>query len=125
MKKIPASEKLHKQFEEAIGGSSEGESIMDAVLRKGAAIVLQEMLEEEVTDFLGRDHYERRTRREDSKARYLPERCQAGRNGYEPLNLKTPEGKIQAYLPQVRETEEPFRSKLATFFRVHSEVLGS
>ena len=115
MEKIPASEKLRKQFEATINGSAEGESILDAVLRKGAAIVVQEMLEQEVTDFLGRDHYERRNRRADSKAGY--------RNGYEPLNIKTPEGKIRAYIPQVRDPDEPFRSKLVTFFRAHSEVL--
>ncbi|MDL1970810.1 MAG: hypothetical protein LWW94_07530 [Candidatus Desulfofervidaceae bacterium] len=33
---------------------------MGVLIFKGAAIVLQELLEQEVTEFLGRGHYERR-----------------------------------------------------------------
>ena len=45
------------------------------------------------------------------------------RNGYEPFNIKTAEGKICVYKPQVRNIEKPFHSKLAAFFRNNSKVL--
>jgi hypothetical protein len=52
-------------------------------LCKGTAIILRELLEQKVAEFLGIDHYERR---KDAKTR-------AGyRNGYEPLKVKNAEG---------------------------------
>lgn len=65
-------------------------------------------------EFLGRDHYERR---KDAQIR------DGHRNGYEPLKVKTAEGSIEAYLPQLRDTAGPFHSKLALLFRRHSEIL--
>lgn len=115
MKKIPASEKLRKEFQEAISGGNPEESLLDIVMTRGAAIIVQELLEQEVTDFLGREHYQRRSRSVDSRQGY--------RNGYEPLNLKTPAGKIRAHIPQVRDSEELFCSRLVSFFRAHSDVL--
>jgi transposase-like protein len=41
----------------------------------------------------------------------------------EPLRVKMAEGSIVAYLPQIRDSAEPFHSKLALFFRSHSEIL--
>ena len=45
------------------------------------------------------------------------------RNGYEPFKIKTAEGKIQFYKPQVRDTQVPFHSKVAAFLRGNSEIL--
>ena len=45
------------------------------------------------------------------------------RNGYDPFHIKTAEGKFCVYKPQVRDTERPFCSKLAAFFRNNSQVL--
>ena len=44
------------------------------------------------------------------------------RNGYEPRKIKTPEGKIGLQIPQVRGGEEPYRSKLKTFFKNNTDV---
>ncbi|WP_369693132.1 transposase [Acetomicrobium mobile] len=75
---------------------------LSELIKKAAAIVLQEMLEAEVTDFLGRGHYERQTEGKES----------GYRNGYEPCKIKSAEGNICVYKPQVRGSEEPFNSKL-------------
>lgn len=114
MRRLPASKKLRKELEELLEGVDSRKFVVSEVMRKGAAIILQELLEQEVGEFLGRDHYERR---KDAQTR-------AGhRNGYEPLRVKTAEGSIEAYLPQIRDSAEPFHSKLALFFRSHSEIL--
>ena len=49
------------------------------------------------------------------------------RNGYEPGRLRTAEGEIVVQKPQVREwvEERPYRSRLMTFLRGHSDVLES
>ncbi|WP_197585821.1 transposase [Thermosulfidibacter takaii] len=114
MKKVPPSQKMRKEIEdilERIPEDFNSHSILEEIIRKGAAIVLQEMLEQEVTEFLGREHYQRGGLRKGY------------RNGYEPYRIKTAEGEITVYKPQVRDTEEPFRSKLARFFRKNTEVL--
>ncbi len=61
MKRVPASQKMHKDFKEVINGTSMSEFLLSEIAKKGTGIVLQEMLEAEVTDFLGRKHYERQT----------------------------------------------------------------
>ena len=59
MKKIPASERMRKELETLLEGVNSKEFLLSEILRKGATIILQELLEQEVTEFLGRGHYER------------------------------------------------------------------
>ena len=59
MKRIPASEKMRKELEALLKGVDSKEFLLSEILRKGTAIILQELLEQEVTEFLGRGHYER------------------------------------------------------------------
>jgi transposase-like protein len=113
MKKIPPSEKNRKQLEELLRKGIEGENLLGAVLEKGMQIIMQEMLESEVTEFLQRGHYERRGNEE----------LRGYRNGYEQRKIRTAEGKIPIELPQVRESVEPFRSKLNEFFRGNTDCL--
>lgn len=68
------------------------------LLRMAAQVVVQEILEEEVTDFLGRERYERRAADE----------C-GYRNGYEPGRIRSAEGEIEVRIPQVRDSEQPYR----------------
>jgi len=88
MKRIPASEKMRKELEALLKGVDSKEFLLSEILRKGTAIILQELLEQEVTEFLGRRHYERQ---KGENTGY--------RNGYEPFNIKTAEGKICVYKP--------------------------
>jgi putative transposase len=74
-------------------------------------LVAQEALEQEVTDFLGRDRYER----QDDPVGY--------RNGYKPGRMRSAEGEIELAVPQVRASEQPYRSKLMDFFKGKTDVL--
>jgi len=123
MKRIPKSELLHKELNQILKDvftdldeekMEDRESYLSMLMKKGAAFILQQLLEEEVTDFLGRDHYQRAKKGENSSGY---------RNGYEPRRIKTGEGKMEVYLPQVRGREVPFRTKLGAFLKGNTEVL--
>src|SRR6204780_815137 len=62
-------------------------------------LIVEEALEGEVSDVLGRERYERG---EGEKAGY--------RNGYRPGKMKTAEGAVDYSAPQVRDPPEPFFS---------------
>jgi len=107
MERVPASKKLREELEGLLEGVDSRKFVVSEIVKKGAAIILQELLEQQVGEFVGRDHYERRKDAQTTGGH---------RNGYEPLKLKTAEGSIEAYVPQLRDSAEPFHSKLAVFF---------
>jgi transposase-like protein len=82
-------------------GAEGADHPLDALVRLGAQYCLQVGIEHEVTEFLGRAHYQRRG-----------EGLRGYRNGYEPKALKTPVGLLGLALPQTRQTAQPFRSRL-------------
>lgn len=112
-KTITPSEQVRQQLRtflrEGVQTSTQPSS---ELLRLAAQVVVQEILEEEVTDFLGRERYERRG--EDDRGY---------RNGYEPGRIRSAEGEIEVRIPQVRESEQPYRSTLMDFLRGNSDVL--
>jgi Transposase, Mutator family len=65
-----------------------------------ARLILEEALEGEVRDEIGRERYERA----NGKAKGY-------RNGYRPSQMKTAEGVVEFCAPQVRDTPEPFVSQ--------------
>jgi putative transposase len=65
--------------------------------------ILQEALEGEVTEFLGREWYERQSG-EENKRGY--------RNGYYDRQIKTTEGKINLRSPRVRESSQEYESQI-------------
>jgi putative transposase len=74
---------------------------LSEAVRLAAQLMLQKAVEFEVSDFLGRAHYERNG----------PEAAARGyRNGYEPKRIQTAEGTVALKLPQVRDTLEAFES---------------
>jgi putative transposase len=109
-KKIAPAEKISKMIKAAMNGIPEGDA-KSLFFRLAAQKVAQELLEAEQRDFLGRERYERK-----SKGQGL-------RNGYEPKKVKTAEGGLVVQVPQVRQSLEPFRSKVAQFLVGHSGVL--
>lgn len=113
MGRIPPSEKLRKELRDMTTSFQEPQFSVSDLVRKAATLIMQEMVEGEVTDFLGRGHYERS--REEANKGY--------RSGYEPMTVKTGEGTFAIARPQVRGTAEPFHSRLAAFFKGNSEVL--
>jgi putative transposase len=101
MKKVPPSERLSKEIEEVLSGySDEQGNMLEELIEKSVRMVIQRILEQEVTDYLGRGYFE-----------WNPESRQGYRNGYEVKILKTAEGKIRLEIPQVRGSEETYRSE--------------
>ena len=113
MSRIPPSERICKAISVFLKNGVDGsQDVKSTLFLLGAQRLVQELLEEEVTDFLGREHYERR---DDGQ--------NGSRNGYKERSIKTAEGKIPVEQPQVRDTEEPFRSRLWQFLKGNSDVL--
>ena len=113
MSKIPPSARLREEiaaFLEQAEASESGASALSRLVQLATARLVQEALEQEQTDFIGRERYAR-----------LPGRGK--RNGYVPGRLDTAEGRVPVQVPQVREAEGPYRSALYDFLRGHSEVV--
>jgi len=91
------------------GGVLQDESPTSALLNLAARVVLQEALEAEQRDVVGRDRYER-----GSDGRY--------RNGYRPGRIEGAEGRVEVQVPQVRGVPG-YHAPLMAFLSDHSEVL--
>lgn len=99
---LPPSDQMSKRLFELLDGQAETEDVLSELMRRGTERLLQQALEAEVTDFLGRARYERSDA--ETPAGY--------RNGYRDRTLKTAEGRLKVRRPRVRETDEPFESSL-------------
>jgi transposase-like protein len=105
MSRIPPSQQIQQQIQQLLARGVEGDgSVVTELLTLGAQRVVQELLEQEVTTFLGREHYRRGARR-----------IRGYRNGYRIKRVPTAEGTIPVQVPQVRDTADPFQSRLLTF----------
>jgi len=111
MGRVPASEATRKRIEAMISGEGEGVDKSELV-RAAARLIVEEALEEEVTDALGRDFYEHGAK---SGSGY--------RNGYRLGRLKSAEGAIEYAVPQVADRAEPFRSRIREVISGRSEQL--
>src|SRR3954470_11380544 len=105
MARVVPSERLRRELDELLAGVGEHDDPVEAVARLGARLILQQALEDEVTEFLGRERYERADGGGDAGASY--------RNGYEPKTVKTMSGPIKLERPRVRNaTELGFESRV-------------
>jgi len=115
MPRIAPSTKIREDIKQLLEhGVPEEQDVTGLLLRLGAQRLVQELLEEEATDFLGRDRYVRH-RGADPHRGY--------RNGYEPSRIRTAEGDVPLQVPQVRQTPLPHQSRLLSFLRGHTDVL--
>jgi putative transposase len=80
----------------------------------GLGYFVQQALEQEQEDLLGRVRYERLN---DGGER------RPYRNGYEEGTLRTAEGEVKVRLSQVRGTSRAYRSRLMEFLGTNSEAL--
>lgn len=101
--RIPPSRRLKQEIVELLNGGLDTQGHpLDRFLKLASTYMLQKALEQEVTEFLGRAHDQRARRRRSG-----------WRNGYEPKQLRTTQGTLTLAMPQVRQTDEPFSSRLA------------
>jgi putative transposase len=103
MASIAPSERLRRELEDLVAGVGEEDDPIEAVGRLGARLILQQALEDEVSEFLGRERYER---------------CGqplAHRNGYERVTVKTTTGPLALERPRLRN---------ASALEFASEIVG-
>jgi putative transposase len=92
MAKIVPSERLRRELDEVVAGVADHDDPVEAIARVGARLIMQQALEDEVTEFLGRERYQRADG--DGGAVY--------RNGYEPRTVKTTSGSMELERPRIR-----------------------
>lgn len=114
MKNISPLERINKSLETFLAkGCNEEESALESFFKLAIQKVVQEVLEHEVNAYLGRGPYERTD--EPANVGY--------RNGYKQRKLRTAEGLIDILLPQLRNTESAYQSKLWTYLKGNSDML--
>jgi putative transposase len=97
-KRIPPSARLEQAIADLLDEGSWDPDRLSELGRLGAQLILQRAVEEEVSAFLGRAHYER--------APALPGK--GYRNGVRPRRVQTAEGELVIEVPQVRGALERF-----------------
>src|SRR5205823_5858157 len=112
MERIPASERTREKLKAVIEGSSEGGGTSELV-RLAARLIIEEALEGEARDALGRDYYARGAA---PGAGY--------RNGYRTGQLRSAEGAIEYRAPQIADRREPFRSAIREIVRGRTAARG-
>jgi len=111
-RRIPASERTREALHDLIEGRLSSEFGRTELVKLATRLIVEEGLEAEVRDALGRDYYERGA---GHGVGY--------RNGVRKGRLKTAEGFIDYSAPQVFGRAEPFRSELRAHLKGNSEAL--
>ena len=99
MERLSAPERTREELRALMNGELGTAAGRSDLVRLALRLIVEEALEGEVADVLGRERYERG---DGEKAGY--------RNGYRPGKMKTAEGAVDYSAPQVRDTPEPFVS---------------
>jgi putative transposase len=101
MEKVAPSERFRQELDEVLAGVDREQDPVEVVGRLGARLILQQALEDEVTEFLGRRRYQR------------AEETVSHRNGHEPRTIKTTSGSLNVERPRVRDAGKlGFESKI-------------
>ena len=111
-RRIPASVSTREALHELIEGRLSSESGRSELVRLATRLIVEEGLEAEVRDAVGREYYEHGAAPDGGY-----------RNGVRRGRLKTAEGVIDYSAPQVVGAAAPFRSELRAHLKGHSEAL--
>ena len=109
MARVPRSETTRNELKQMFSGRSVGDR--SALVRQAARLIVEEALEAEATQELGRDYYAHGAG------------GRGYRNGYRTGKVKSAEGLIEFAVPQVSDTAEPFRSQIRQVIRGRTEEL--
>src|ERR671925_1347831 len=91
MARVAPSERFRAELDEALAGVGREQDPVETIGRLGARLILQQALEDEVTEFLGRARYERAGE------------TVSHRNGYQPRKVRTTSGTVELERPRVRD----------------------
>jgi len=111
-KRVPASMRTRESLSALIEGRLSSPDGRSELVKLATRLILEEALEAETRDALGRDYYE-----------HGAEAGRGYRNGHRTARLKTAEGEIAFSVPQVAGREEPFRSEVREHARGRTEAL--
>src|SRR6184192_2336199 len=112
MDRIPASERTRERLKALMEGHGEAGDLRSELVRLAARLIVEEGLEGEATDAVGREYY---VRGAAPGTGY--------RNGYRMGQLKTAEGMVEYAAPQISDRAVPFRSRLREIIRGRTEEL--
>jgi len=112
MERIPASERTRERLKALMDGEGEAADGRSELVRLAARLIIEEALEGEAGDVLGRGYYARGAAPGSGH-----------RNGYRTGRLKSAEGSIEYSAPQIAERAEPFRSRIRETLRGRTEEL--
>lgn len=113
--RVPPSVRTGQKIRELIAGGDE--DVKSQFLRLAAEQVIEQLLEAEVTDVLGREYYRHGDPADGAAG------GRGHRNGYRTNRLRSAEGEIPYATPQVRGTEQPFRSPLRALLEGRTDEL--
>lgn len=101
--RVSPTERIRAEIDELIAGAERGSLLehFEDVARAAVRLVFQTALENEVTEFFGRERYARGDRDHEGS-----------RNGYSPMTIKTTAGEVTLQRPKTRGTEVAFASRL-------------
>ena len=102
--RVSPTDRVHAKIDELFASDRELPEILEEVARLSARLLMQAALEAEVTEFLGRDRYQRCATAPDAQA--------GARNGYRPATVKTTAGPVTLQRPTLRGTTVAFASRL-------------
>ena len=102
--RVSPTDRIRHHIDELFADGRPLPEILEEVARLGAQLLMQAALEAEVTEFLGRDRYQRAAACEDARP--------GSRNGYREVSVKTTAGPVGLARPKLRGTSEAFASRL-------------
>ena len=111
MDRIPASDRTREKLKTLMTGSAVEDGRTE-LIRLAVRLIVEEALEGEVRDVLGREYYARGA---TAGAGY--------RNGYRTGRVKSAEGAIEYSAPQIADRTEPFRSRIREIVDGRTEAL--
>ena len=109
MARVLASERTRNALKDMFAGKTAADK--SSLVRQAARLIVEEALESEAADALGRGYYEHGAHR------------RGYRNGNRLGKVKTAEGEIEFAVPQLADMAEPFRSKIREVIRGRTEEL--
>ena len=102
--RVSPTDRIRGHIDELFAQDKTLPEILEEVARLGAQLLMQAALEAEITEFLGRDRYQRAAACDDARP--------GSRNGYREVTVKTTAGPVTLARPKLRGTTEAFASRL-------------
>ena len=110
--RLPGSRRTREELTTLIEGRLSTASAKDELVKLATRLIVEEALEGEASDALGRDCYD-----------HGAHPGQGYRNGYRTGRLKTAEGLMEYSAPQIAGRDEPFRSAIREHLKGHTQGL--